>query len=406
MDVSILVKFWNFSSTYFANFIDHLHKEKFDFEFFSLLKESRHRELSYYDLQYLCALLEDSHTNVYNNEQHVYYCVGLRVEFVDNLYVVTAVHPRIADRIPLGSTLLEINNLPIEKQIEDSIDYISSSNLTIKINISLQQLLLGEMNQVKNILFQTPDQKVAEISTECLYRSYSDFVMHKDNQSLKKLTSLKETYYTKIISFDDKDYINNLKSRFNNYRKSCENLVIDIRGNTGGDSRLAAELLSLLTDVELHGSSWVSPKIIPCYEAWNSLEDDSIPSYPAQEYGHNLSVLPFDDSAMSFRIWVLTDIYTASAAEDFLHYIRQIDRCTIIGEKTTGSSGQPINLDLGDGFSCRICTKHDYFMFPNDFIRVGISPDIEVHTSKDDIAIGYDAVLSRCISTIQKSYSK
>ena len=90
---------------------------------------------------------------------------------------------------------------------------------------------------------------------------------------------------------------------------------------------------------------------------------------------------------------MLTNHYTASAAEDFLIILSQLKgRATVIGQRTYGSTGQPMPLKL-PGLDARICTKRDTYPDGKDFVGIGVIPDIEVPQNVNDVLKGTDSEL-------------
>ena len=88
---------------------------------------------------------------------------------------------------------------------------------------------------------------------------------------------------------------------------------------------------------------------------------------------------------------------TASAAEDFVVPLHASKRATIIGERTFGSTGQPLQIGLPGGGHARICTKRDIYPDGREFVGVGVIPDIEVHPTAADIATDRDVILKKAI---------
>jgi C-terminal processing protease CtpA/Prc len=100
---------------------------------------------------------------------------------------------------------------------------------------------------------------------------------------------------------------------------------------------------------------------------------------------------------------VLIGNNTGSAAEDFLISLDDIKgRGTTIGERTYGSTGQPLSFDLPGGGSARICTKRDTYPDGREFVGYGIKPDVEVKRTIADLIAGKDAVLEKAIEILQK----
>jgi len=100
---------------------------------------------------------------------------------------------------------------------------------------------------------------------------------------------------------------------------------------------------------------------------------------------------------------VLTGNNTASAAEDFLIMLDGLKpRATTMGQRTYGSTGQPMPLELPGLSESRICTKRDTYPDGRDFVGVGVIPDIEIPRNVNDVINGTDNVLDAAIKQINK----
>ncbi len=75
--------------------------------------------------------------------------------------------------------------------------------------------------------------------------------------------------------------------------------------------------------------------------------------------------------------------------------LRTSGRAIVLGEATTGSTGQPYMHDFGDGMSFRVSTKRVYFPDGSQFEGVGIKPNVEIAPTAADLRAGTDPVLGR-----------
>ncbi|BBB62748.1 hypothetical protein UNDKW_4475 [Undibacterium sp. KW1] len=99
---------------------------------------------------------------------------------------------------------------------------------------------------------------------------------------------------------------------------------------------------------------------------------------------------------------VLAGAKTFSAAEDFLMSFVTLQRGTVIGSATAGSTGMPMFFKLPGGGSARICVKHDSFPDGREFVGKGIAPDIEIAPTVADIRAGRDVVLDKAVAVLSK----
>ncbi len=157
--------------------------------------------------------------------------------------------------------------------------------------------------------------------------------------------------------------------------KRDESLVIDLRGNGGGNTPL--KLLAALMDRPYR--CWRSSVLqwTTLGRAWG--EPPETITYPAPEHA------PVPDAHRG-RLALLIDGMTGSAAEDFAMPFKDNGRAVLVGETTAGSSGQPHRLDLGDRMLAWIGAKRESFPDGAQFEGVGIAPDIAVETTPEDAA--------------------
>ena len=99
---------------------------------------------------------------------------------------------------------------------------------------------------------------------------------------------------------------------------------------------------------------------------------------------------------------VLIGPETNSAAEDFVVPLHAAARATIVGQKSRGSTGQPLQFSFLDGkISGRVCTKRDTYPDGREFVGVGVIPDVEVHLTQRDIVTGRDPILQKGLEVVR-----
>ena len=76
-----------------------------------------------------------------------------------------------------------------------------------------------------------------------------------------------------------------------------------------------------------------------------------------------------------------------------------------MGERTFGSTGQPLFIDLPAGGKGRICTKRDTYPDGRDFVGYGIAPDVMIEPSVEDFLARGDVVLEKGIEVLLEKLS-
>lgn len=155
-----------------------------------------------------------------------------------------------------------------------------------------------------------------------------------------ELTGTRKLEYLGIYGFGDMDPVSwdEIMGRMST-APDCDGLIIDVRGNRGGLATRVADVVGPLLD---HAIVYATMAVRN-----GPGRDDLAPSF-------ELSVAPRNAGWADVPVVVLTDPFTASAAEWFTLAMRLRARTTIIGARTKGilSSRSDNVLPNGWAFSC------------------------------------------------------
>ena len=88
---------------------------------------------------------------------------------------------------------------------------------------------------------------------------------------------------------------------------------------------------------------------------------------------------------------------TFSSSENFSVTFKGMKRGKIIGTRTGGSTGNPNSIDLGHSVYAQRCTKNEWDTQGNEFIGIGIKPDIEVEETSEIYSTGRDVVIEEAL---------
>jgi carboxyl-terminal processing protease len=200
--------------------------------------------------------------------------------------------------------------------------------------------------------------------------------------------------HLRIKSFGDNSVVAGFDSLFAGLETS-EAIILDLRDNGGGNSGVGYNLLGYLTDRPF--------AILRCSSR------DYRPIRRAQGFSPGwLEGTPEEWPADASRFYskpvvVLISPRTGSAAEDFCAVFKSIRRGKLIGEATAGSTGQPLVFDLPGGGNAMVCTARCTYSNGDEFVGVGIQPDIEAHPTVKDTKAGRDTVLEAALQYLGQS---
>jgi len=220
-------------------------------------------------------------------------------------------------------------------------------------------------------------------------KSYTDFEYKDLGDGIR---------YVAINTFGNSEVVDKFKNHMDNIRGS-KGLIIDVRENGGGNSGNGDRIVSFLIDKPILNSPWKTPQHIAAFEAWGR---------PKNWYvGETEYVEPCEEiENFSGPIVALMGTESFSAAEDFLVLLHSSKRATLVGSKTGGSTGQPLRFEFDYGVNGIICTKRNTYPDGREFVGIGIIPDVEVHPTQADIAIGRDVVLEKGIEVLKELVSQ
>lgn len=155
------------------------------------------------------------------------------------------------------------------------------------------------------------------------------------------------------------------------YLLLCRGLIIDIRGNGGGD----------LTTAERLAGRFVQEKTLVGYMQHKTGAGHNDFSEMKEIY-----LEPSSNVRWHKKVCVLTNRSVYSAANAFAVWMHCLPNITLVGDHTGGGSGLPMSNSLPNGWSVRFsaCPMYDANKQQTEF---GIDPDMKVDLT-NDITIG------------------
>ncbi len=176
--------------------------------------------------------------------------------------------------------------------------------------------------------------------------------------------------YIRCASFESGIGEGNLDEALS-YLLLCRGLIIDIRGNGGGD----------LTTAERLAGRFVQEKTLVGYMQHKTGTGHNDFSEMKEIY-----LEPSSNVRWHKKVCVLTNRSVYSAANAFAVWMHCLPNVTLVGDHTGGGSGMPMNNSLPNGWSVRYsaCPMYDANKQQTEF---GIDPDVKVDLT-NDITIG------------------
>jgi hypothetical protein len=205
-----------------------------------------------------------------------------------------------------------------------------------------------------------------------------------------KYTTLPDSIgYVYVESFSGGFSVNNLSMMLLNL-KATKGIILDIRNNGGGMLTAAERLASMFTDERIH-CGYIQHK------TGKGHYDLSKPK--------KLYLEPSEGVIWMRPVVVLTNRGVYSSANYFVMLMRELQHVTILGDRTGGGSGMPLNSTLPNGWNVRFsaCPILDAQGGHTEF---GIEPDVRTDITTQDWDSGRDTMIEKAKELIFGFYSK
>ncbi|MDD3679089.1 MAG: S41 family peptidase [Patescibacteria group bacterium] len=189
--------------------------------------------------------------------------------------------------------------------------------------------------------------------------------------------------YIEITRFDEKTTTNLRKALDEFASKNIEKIILDLRGNPGG-----------YLDQSISVSSEFLEKGVIVTEKKDVDTNGKRYEYKASGRGKMTD--------KKYKIVVLVNEGSASAAEIVAGALKDHKRATIVGETTFGKGSVQEIENLSGGAKMRITVAHWYTPNGQNIAKSGIKPDIEAKLTEEDYDKGRDPQLKRAISILNK----
>lgn len=258
------------------------------------------------------------------------------------------------------------------KQLEEKEDlFFSQTNLVNNIK-EVISILKNSHTGLREIDKDTTNKNRLE--------NYKDFIESKIIED--KIGYVRVKSWSTFSDFDFENKSKLLEEKMNIIRDS-DSVIIDVRGNDGGNSNLSQVIAKYFIDKSIKYC-----KIFRRIPGNNKLSEENL------EIKHG-------DVFLDKRLVVITDNKCFSSNEMFILMLKDTGRATTIGQKTGGGSGNPkhFNIKLGNKeYLLRVST---WRMFRNNgkpLEGIGIEPDIEVLKEGDE---NKDAELEKAIEYLK-----
>ena len=220
-----------------------------------------------------------------------------------------------------------------------------------------------EGTEVEVTVVRDGEEKTFKMTRETI-NNVSAYVEYSGKTAIVTVTRFDEDTGTKVQGF---------ANEFKN--KGVEKVILDLRGNSGGYVSAAKDLLSL----------WIDNDVILIQKSKHSGDSE-------EKSSSGKAILK------DMKTIVLVNDSTASASEITAGALQDYDKATIVGEKTYGKGVVQNLYNLSNGTTLKVTTAEWYTPNERSINQTGITPDVEVERSYEDINAMKDPQLDKAKS--------
>lgn len=395
----------------------------------------------YRELTRFVCLLNDGHSGILFPQevrQSVEYYSMLPIQiwkFGDDLTVL-AVTEEFEDKIPIGSVIKKIDDTDVSEYIEKNIyPYIWHAHEEACGVDLISGVMFGRRGSRIRITFEKEgrlfEQELTREDPTALAWSKKS-AMGSSDYKLKEISSSNvhkvqmtedDIAIIRMTSFEDGSMPDKIYADFDTLKKA-KGYIIDVRGNSGGNSNNADKIAALFIDGEFKSCKGGVQVYEPAYKAWSMFAEeyktltpkeakekyaDDPENYKTYCMGRNSYYVYHEGGTVNVEtpgklhgpLVVLMNENTVSAAEDFVDVMKQYTDATFVGGNTAGTSGQPLFIQLDSGGVFRVCTMRCLAQNGEDIYNKGFSPDVRVMPTYEEFTVGKDSVYEKGIEIIR-----
>jgi C-terminal processing protease CtpA/Prc len=361
----------------------------------------------YAELLELVALLRDGHTVIvppwgYLKPDHDLAPIEVRV--LDDRFYVDRVgeRPELAEQdIGPGAEILEIEGSPASEYFADKVlRYHAQSSKQGDEAFFTVYLLFGPAGGQTALRIQDPDGREREVTVTRDAMSGAPPFMTRLVANIFAGPTIRTrmlpggVQYVEIPNFDHQQASRDFAALVDSLDDTAlRGMIIDLRYNMGGSSAIVEPMVACLIDRPVSTPVMKFRHFVGAHEAWGNA--------PVWETASG-EIQPREGKRYLGPLVLLTGGLTNSSAEDFVIELRDGGRATVVGQTTAGSAGNALESALPGGGTLRVATFTALIPGGEEYVGVGVAPDVEVWPTREDLAAGRDVVLERALELLRE----
>lgn len=357
----------------------------------------------YRELQRFTAALHDGHSGVSfpssMASERTY--PWLLTRWIDGHLVISNSGRALASTFPAWTEILTIDGRPATEYLAaEVLPYTPASTEHWRWAAGARDALDGRARDAVHLTFQRPNGTRGDTTLARDRRTRNDSWAMPTELPRLELRWLRDSVAHVLLHTFGSDSIKQEFVALIPTLRRARGLILDVRGNGGGNSGNGWDILAHLTKDTLPLQAWRTRLYNAAYRGWNR-----------PGFGADSAFTPFDTTGayppyadpLTVPTVILQDHETFSAAEDFLVAADEIPRLVTMGQPSGGSTGNPVFWKLPGGGFARIVSKHDRYRDGREFVGVGVQPKhVLPPLTLADVRAGRDPMIDEALATLRQ----
>lgn len=356
-------------------------------------------------LMEMVALLEDGHTRIlppwgYFKPGHD--MAPLEVRIMDGRFYVDRMgeDPALAAAgLTPGAEILAIDGVPVDRYFaENVLRYHTNNTVHGTEAFFVVYLLAGPAGEPTELTIRCRDgaERAATVVRNAMSGDHPFMPRLVMNAMVATTIETRQLpgglVYVNVPNFDHAQITEDFAALVEGLGDDTRGLIIDVRHNPGGSDALVKSMVSRLIDEQVSTPVMKYRHFVGADVAWG---------HPPEWETASNRIEPHDGKRYLGPLVVLTGGLTASSSEDLAIELRTAGRATLVGQTTGGSAGNGLRSALPGGGTLFVATFTALIPGTDEeYVGVGVAPDVEVWPTPADLAAGNDPVLERAIELL------
>lgn len=332
-------------------------------------REAKDNQEFYRVLLEQMASLKDTHTRIisYPGEPRLA-SPPVFLNEVEGKVAVIRAHPDTT--LSAGEVILSVEGRPIEECLADQMKRVCNSTDRGRVREACGELLRGPPGTTVVVSAQGTNGTTRQVT---LRRESKQGFGREPAISSRPLSD--SLGYIRVTHWSDNTIPEQFDQALESF-KTTRGIIIDVRGNGGGNDQLA----------DVVNGRLITKPVVSSIDFWRKAGTD--------EYNRTLGwVQPRGPWTYAGRVAVLIDEACASACEHFVSGIEAMKRVLLVGMPTNGAGGGPTGVKLPDGTRVAISRALGLRVNGVVFEGHGIPPHIYSAPTLSDLRQGRDAAI-------------